>query len=45
MHRHFEDQLDELKERMLYMSSLVEKAIHMNLVGLNQRDESQQWVF
>lgn len=41
MHRHFEDQLDELKERMLYMSSLVEKAIHMSLVGLNQRDESQ----
>ena len=41
MHRHFEDQLDELKERMLFMSSLVEKAIHTSLEALNQRDESQ----
>jgi len=41
MHRHFEDQLEELKERMLFMSSLVEKAIHMSLDGLNRRDESQ----
>jgi phosphate transport system protein len=41
VHRHFEDQLDELKERMLYMSSLVEKAIHMSLEGLNRRNESQ----
>ena len=41
MHRHFEDQLDELKERMLFMSSLVEKAIRMSLDGLNHRDEGQ----
>ncbi len=41
MHRHFEDQLDELKERMLFMSSLVEKAIHTSLEALNHRDESQ----
>jgi phosphate transport system protein len=41
MHRHFEDQLEELKERMLFMSSLVEKAIRMSLDGLNQRDEAQ----
>src|SRR5262249_22441842 len=41
MHRHFEDQLDELKERMLFMSSLVEKAIHISLEALNQRDESR----
>ena len=40
MHRHFEDQLEELKERMLFMSSLVEKAIHTSLEGLNQRNES-----
>ena len=41
MHRHFEDQLEELKERMLFMSSLVEKAIHTSLEGLNHRNESQ----
>jgi phosphate transport system protein len=41
MHRHFEDQLDELKERMLFMSSLVEKAIHESLGALNDRDESR----
>lgn len=41
MHRHFEDQLDELKERMLFMSCLVEKAIYMSLEGLNRRDERQ----
>jgi phosphate transport system protein len=41
MHRHFEDQLDELKERMLFMSSLVEKAIHESLAALNHRDESR----
>jgi phosphate transport system protein len=41
MHRHFEDQFDELKERMLFMSSLVEKAIHLSLEGLNQRNQSQ----
>jgi len=40
MHRHFEDQLEELKERMLFMSSLVEKAIHTSLEGLNNRSES-----
>jgi|RhiMetdeSRZDD1v2_1073273.scaffolds.fasta_scaffold71325_4 phosphate transport system protein len=41
MHRHFEDQLEEIKERMLFMSSLVEKAIHTSLEALNHRDESQ----
>ena len=40
MHRHFEDQLEELKERMLFMSSLVEKAIHTSLEGLNNRNEN-----
>src|SRR5215831_2196952 len=41
MHRHFEDQLDELKERMLFMSSLVEKAIHESLEALHERDEGR----
>jgi phosphate transport system protein len=41
MHRHFEDLLEQLKERMLLMGSLVEKAIHLSLEGLNQRDENQ----
>jgi phosphate transport system protein len=41
MHRHFEDQLDELKDRMLFMSSLVEKAIHESLGALNDRDENR----
>ena len=40
MHRHFEDQLEELKERMLFMSSLVEKAIHTSLEALNNRNET-----
>ncbi len=40
MHRHFEDQLEELKERMLFMSSLVEKAIHTSLEALNHRNET-----
>jgi phosphate transport system protein len=40
MHRHFEDQLEEMKERMLFMSSLVEKAIHTSLEGLNHRNEN-----
>jgi phosphate transport system protein len=40
MHRHFEGQLEELKERMLFMSSLVEKAIHTCLEALNHRNES-----
>jgi phosphate transport system protein len=41
MHRHFEDQLEELKERMLYMASLAEKAVHLSLEGLNNREESK----
>ena len=41
MHRHLEDQLEELKERTLFMSSLVERAIHRSLEALNHRDESQ----
>ena len=41
MHRHFEVQLDELKDRMLCMASLAEKAVHLSLEGLNNRDESK----
>ncbi|MBM3802983.1 MAG: phosphate signaling complex protein PhoU [Acidimicrobiia bacterium] len=39
MHRHFEEQLEELKERLLYMGSLVEKAVHLSVEALAQRTE------
>ncbi len=39
MTRHFEDQLEELKERMLYMGSLVEKAVHLSIESLSKRNE------
>jgi phosphate transport system protein len=39
MHRHFEEQLEELKERLLYMGSLVEKAVHLSVEALAQRSE------
>jgi phosphate transport system protein len=39
MHRHFEEQLDQLKERMLYMGSLVERAVHLCVESLNLRNE------
>jgi len=38
--RHFEEQLESLKERMLYMGSLVEKAVHLSIEALARRDES-----
>ncbi len=41
MHRHFEEQLEELKERMLYMGSLVERAVHLSIEGLMNRDEAK----
>jgi phosphate transport system protein len=40
MQRHFEGQLEQLKERLLTMGSLVEKAVHLSVESLNQRDES-----
>lgn len=39
MHRHFEEELEELKDRMLYMGSLVERAVHLSIDALTQRDE------
>jgi phosphate transport system protein len=39
MHRHFEIELEQLKERLLFMGSLVEKAIHLSLEALNNRSE------
>jgi phosphate transport system protein len=40
MHRHFDEQLDQLKERMLYMGSLVERAVHLCVESLNLRNEA-----
>jgi phosphate transport system protein len=40
MHRHFEIELEELKERLLLMGSLVEKAIHLSIEALNNRSET-----
>src|SRR5262245_5236862 len=41
MHRHFEGKLEQLKERMLYMASLAEKAVRLSLESLGTRDESK----
>ncbi len=38
MHRHFDDELRQLKERLLYMSSLVERAIGSSIKALVDRD-------
>ncbi|MCI0718650.1 MAG: phosphate signaling complex protein PhoU [Acidobacteria bacterium] len=35
----FEQQLDELKNRMLFMGSLVERAIQLSIEALHERDE------
>jgi len=37
--RQFEEQLDELKNRMLFMGSLVEQAIHLSIQAMCDRDE------
>lgn len=39
MHRHFEEQLQELKEKLLRMSSLVEDSISLSIKSLVNRDE------
>jgi phosphate transport system protein len=39
MSRQFEEQLDELKNRMLFMGSLVEHAIHLSIQAMCERDE------
>jgi phosphate transport system protein len=39
MSHQFEEQLDELKNRMLFMGSLVELAIHLSVQAMCDRDE------
>jgi phosphate transport system protein len=39
--RHFEEQLDQLRKRLLEMSGLVEAAIYHSVQGLVQKDEDQ----
>ena len=39
MSHQFDEQLDDLKNRMLLMSNLVENAIHLSIQALCERDE------
>lgn len=39
MQRHFEEKIQHLKERLLYMGSLVERAIGLSIEGLKNRDD------
>ncbi len=39
MQRHFEEKIQHLKERLLYMGSLVERAIGLSIEGLENRDD------
>src|SRR5262245_17422654 len=38
MHRHFEDEIAELRAELLYMASLVEKAVEFSIHALTHRD-------
>lgn len=38
MHRHFEDELAELRTELLYMASLAEKAVEFSIQALTHRD-------
>lgn len=38
MHRHFEEELAELKQKLLTMGSLVERALHQSVKALVERD-------
>ncbi|HEX9760369.1 MAG TPA: phosphate signaling complex protein PhoU [Candidatus Acidoferrales bacterium] len=40
MERHFEQEIDELKERLLWMGSLAERAVHQAVHALLDSDES-----
>ena len=40
MHRHFEDELAELRTELLYMASLAEKAVETSITALKSRDEA-----
>ena len=39
MERHFEKDLNELKERMLWMGSLAERAVHQSVHAVLESDE------
>jgi phosphate transport system protein len=39
--RHFEEQLDDLRKRLLAMSGLVESAIYRSILALIEKDEDQ----
>jgi phosphate transport system protein len=41
MHRHFEDELRQLKERLLTMGSLAERAVNRAIAALVDRDASK----
>lgn len=38
MHRHFEDEIAELRTELLYMASLAEKAVEFSITALKDRD-------
>jgi len=38
MHRHFEEELSELKQKLLTMGSLVERSLHQSIKALVERD-------
>src|SRR5487761_907623 len=40
MERHFEHDLEELKERLLWMAGLAERAVHQAVQGVCQKDEA-----
>lgn len=40
MHRHFEEELQQLKEKLLRMSSLVEESISLSIKSLVERDSA-----
>ncbi|MHB8412813.1 MAG: phosphate signaling complex protein PhoU [Candidatus Acidiferrales bacterium] len=40
MERHFEHDLEELKERLLWMAGLAERAVHQAVQGVFQKDEA-----
>jgi len=39
MHRHFEDEFEDLRSDLLFMASLAEKAVELSIAALTSRDE------
>ncbi len=39
MHRHFEDEFEDLRSNLLFMASLAEKAVELSITALQTRDE------